>query len=93
MVVLRSFRSAVVAANKEIPEDGPPALPEAIRLNDLRHTVASVLLAGGHSDKAVSRRLGHVSAAMTLQVYGHVMPDDDDRLAAGLGNLFSPAVA
>ncbi len=41
---------------------------------DLRHTVATQLLALGENVKVVSERLGHATAAMTLDVYAHVLP-------------------
>ncbi len=84
--VLRAFRAAVAATNKKLPA-GVPALPTRLRVHDLRHTVASLLLSAGHSVKAVAKRLGHANPAVTLRVYAHVMPDDDDRLAEGLGKL------
>ena len=52
---------------------GDEALP-VIRLHDLRHTHATLLLAKGVPVKVVSERLGHASATITLQVYAHVMP-------------------
>jgi integrase len=45
-----------------------------IRLQDLRHTHASLLLAAGVNPKVVSERLGHSSVAFTLDTYAHVMP-------------------
>jgi integrase len=45
-----------------------------IRLNDLRHTHATLLLAKGVPVKVVSERLGHASPTITLQVYAHVLP-------------------
>lgn len=45
-----------------------------IRLHDLRHTHASLLLADGANPKVVSERLGHASVAITLAVYSHVLP-------------------
>lgn len=48
-------------------------------MHALRHTYASVLLAEGVSIRAVADYLGHESAAFTLQVYTHLMPDDDER--------------
>ena len=44
--------------------------------HDLRHTFASVAIASGASIKAVQSALGHHSAAFTLDVYGHMFPDD-----------------
>jgi integrase len=48
-----------------------------IRLHDLRHTHASLLLAAGVPIKVVSERLGHTTIAMTLDVYGHLLPGMD----------------
>jgi integrase len=46
-----------------------------IRPYDLRHTCATLLLGAGENVKVVSERLGHASAALTLDVYSHVLPD------------------
>ncbi|MDQ6879576.1 MAG: site-specific integrase [Candidatus Dormibacteraeota bacterium] len=45
-----------------------------IRLHDLRHTHATILLASGTPVKVVSERLGHASPAFTMTVYQHVVP-------------------
>lgn len=45
-----------------------------IRLHDVRHTHATLLLAAGANAKVVSERLGHSSVAFTLDTYAHVMP-------------------
>jgi integrase len=45
-----------------------------IRLHDVRHSHASLLLAAGVNPKVVSERLGHSSVAFTLDTYAHVMP-------------------
>lgn len=67
---------------------GDEVLP-MIRLHDLRHTHASLLLAAGEPVKVVSERLGHASPNITLTVYQHVMPgmgrQAADRFAAMLG--------
>jgi integrase len=49
------------------------------KTHDLRHYAASALIAGGASVKQVQMILGHASAAVTLGVYGHLWPGDDDR--------------
>ena len=49
-------------------------LPPTLRLYDLRHSCATLLLAAGEHPKVVSERLGHASTAMTLDVYSHVVP-------------------
>jgi site-specific recombinase XerD len=71
-------------------EDGRPLHPESlsglfvrqakraglspIRLHDLRHSVASILLAQGVHPKVVSEQLGHATIALTLDTYSHVTP-------------------
>lgn len=45
-----------------------------IRPHDLRHTYATLSLAGGVPIKVVSERLGHARIAITLDLYAHVMP-------------------
>jgi integrase len=45
--------------------------------HSLRHTHASELIRGGVDILAISRRLGHGSAAITLSVYGHLIRPDD----------------
>lgn len=44
----------------------------------LRHFYASALIAGGASVKVVQTRLGHGSAVVTLNTYGHLWPGDDE---------------
>ena len=45
-----------------------------IRLYDLRHTMATLLLSKGVNPKIVSERLGHSSISLTLDTYSHVLP-------------------
>jgi len=45
-----------------------------IRLYDLRHTTATLLLSVGENPKVVSERLGHASIVLTLDTYSHVLP-------------------
>ena len=47
--------------------------------HDLRHYYASLLIRHGESVKVVQRRLGHKTAQETLDTYGHLWPDSDDR--------------
>jgi len=49
------------------------SLPD-IRLYDLRHTCATLLLAAGENPKVVSERLGHASIVLTMDTYSHVLP-------------------
>ena len=58
-----------------------------LRLHDLRHTHATLLLMAGVPINAVAARLGHASAVVTLGVYGHVLRRAEDQavsVSAGL---------
>jgi integrase len=61
-VVRVGWRAAKVAAG----------LPD-VRVHDLRHTAASLWLAAGADPKVVQRVLGHATAAMTMDLYGHLV--------------------
>ncbi|WP_030637080.1 site-specific integrase [[Kitasatospora] papulosa] len=50
----------------------------------LRHTAASLAIRAGADVKVVQTMLGHKSAAMTLDVYGHLWPDRLDEVADAL---------
>jgi integrase len=62
-----------------------------IRFHDLRHSHASLLLAAGTPVLDVSKRIGHASAAMTLNVYGHVVPGQGQKAATTFANLVDGA--
>ena len=64
-----------------------------VRLHDLRHYVATRLLAGGVDVRTVAGRLGHRNAATTLNVYAHFLAETDREAAGLLGRLFDDAVA
>jgi integrase len=64
-----------------------------IRLHDLRHTHATLLLSAGEPVKTVSERLGHASVTITLTVYAHVLPGDQKRAADRFAALLSQAGA
>jgi integrase len=73
-------------------ELGDDELPD-IRLHDLRHTHATILLADREPIKTVSERLGHSSVVITLNTYGHVMPGDQKRAADRFAALIEGAGA
>ena len=54
---------------------------EGLVLHELRHTTASLAIASGASIKGVQSMLGHASAAMTLDRYGHPFGDELDAVA------------
>ena len=53
--------------------------PAGTGFHELRHYYASLLIRHGESVKVVQARLGHASAAETLDTYSHLWPDSDDR--------------
>jgi integrase len=59
--------------------DGREVCKEALTTHDLRHFYASALIAGGASVKQVQVVLGHSSATITLRIYSHLWPGDEDR--------------
>jgi integrase len=62
-------------------------LPKTIRLYDLRHSCATLLLSAGENPKVVSERLGHASITLTLDVYSHVLPDMQKAATDKLENI------
>ncbi|MGB3685340.1 MAG: tyrosine-type recombinase/integrase [Ornithinimicrobium sp.] len=72
--------------NASSPDDAAPL--QRIRLHDLRHTHATLLLKAGVPVHVVAARLGHVDPAITLRVYAHVMRDQ----ASGVAGIFADAV-
>ena len=50
-------------------------LPSSVRLHDLRHTCATLLLGKGVHPKIVQEFLGHATMAITLDTYSHVLPN------------------
>ena len=63
-----------------------------VRLHDLRHYVATRLLAAGVDVRTVAGRLGHRNAATTLNVYSHFLAKADQEAANVLGRPFDDAV-
>lgn len=59
-------------------------LRTTLRLYDLRHSHATLLLKAGIHAKVVSERLGHSTIALTLDVYSHVLPSMQAEAAAQL---------
>lgn len=61
------------------------------RFHDLRHTHATLLLKDGIPLKVVSDRLGHSTAVLTLDTYGHVLPGMDAAAAERFGDILREA--
>jgi integrase len=73
----RSFKSVLKRAD----------LPD-IRLHDIRHTAATLLLSHNVNIKVVSEMLGHADIATTLRIYGHVLPTMQQSAADTMDRLF-----
>jgi integrase len=62
-----------------------------VRVHDLRHTTASVLLEMGVHPKIVQDLLGHSTIAVTMDTYSHVAPGLHLEAIQKLDLLLSPA--
>jgi integrase len=60
---------------------------ERFRLHDLRHFMATEMLAAGIPIATVSQRLNHARASTTLNVYAHAVPGGDRQAAEVLADL------
>ena len=69
-----------------------PGFPR-VSVHDLRHTAASLAISAGANVKAVQTMLGHASAAMTLDTYADLFPDDLEAVAGALDAARSAACA
>jgi hypothetical protein len=73
-----------------------PAVSSTVRapipkqLHDLRHTAASVWLAAGADPRVVQRVLGHATAAMTKDLYGHMIDANLWQAAQLVGDISDP---
>lgn len=87
----RYWRPAVVEA---LPPDR-----QGLRFHDLRHTAVALYLAGGEAAgkpvnaKRLQVRMGHSSIQMTLDRYGHLLPEDEDAAVEAMASPFTPAAA
>ncbi|MEV0398855.1 tyrosine-type recombinase/integrase [Actinoallomurus sp. NPDC050550] len=64
-------------------------LPDAVTFHTLRHTYASLQIAAGTSLTALQRRMGHGSIQVTSDIYGHLLPTEDDRTRTAIDDAFS----
>lgn len=64
-----------------------------VSLHALRHTHASQLIASGMDVLTISRRLGHGSPTITLNIYEHLFGSTDDRAADVIERAFGQVLA
>ena len=58
-----------------------------IRVHDLRHSHASLLIELGYSPLLIAERLGHENIETTLQTYSHLYPNKQTQLATELEKM------
>ncbi len=76
---------AVRDAKAELAARKAVALLEKFSFHDLRHYLASLLIASGADIKTVQARLRHSSARTTLDAYGHLWPHADESTRTAIG--------
>ena len=64
---------------------------EGLRFHDLRHTAVALAISQGAHPKAIQRRMGHSTINITLDRYGHLFPELDEKLADGIGVVLRTA--
>jgi len=61
---------------------------KGVRIHDLRHTHATLMLKAGIHPKVVSERLGHANIGITLDIYSHVLPGLQEAAAERFDRVF-----
>ena len=79
--VFASDRQVRAQAERARRSAGPTRASSALTLHDARHTYASLMIAAGVNAKALSTFMGHANIAITLDLYGHLMPGSEAEAA------------
>lgn len=85
----RIFYFQKTALEKEMKRVAERAGLKPIRVHDLRHSHASMLIELGFTPLEIADRLGHESVKTTLDTYSHLYPDKDQKLADRLNQFRS----
>lgn len=86
----RLFNLSKHSIRKEMTRGCKLSGVKKIRLHDLRHSHASLLIEMGFSPLLISERLGHENIETTLQTYSHLYPNKHGEVADKLENLINP---
>ncbi len=62
-------------------------VPPGLRIHDLRHTAAALMIAAGAHPQHIKRHLGHSSITVTMDQYGHLFPSEADAIAERLDHI------
>ena len=84
----RIFYFTKSGIEKEIKEVADKAGMEPIRLHDLRHSHASLLIENKIPITDISKRLGHKNPRITLETYAHLYKRSDQPIADALDNIW-----
>jgi integrase len=76
-----------------VPAVRDAGLRPGLRLHDLRHTCASLLIQLGAHPKVIQEWLGHRSITVTMDVYGHLYPSLNEALTQRLDDVLAKARA
>lgn len=90
-LVIPGIKSPIVynsTINKAYKQNLKLSTVTPIRIHDMRHTHATLLLQAGENIKVVSERLGHAKVTTTLNTYAHVLPNMQKSLAENLEKTF-----
>ncbi|NTW06009.1 MAG: site-specific integrase, partial [Peptococcaceae bacterium] len=85
----RLFHVSKYYLHHEMDRGSKKAGVKRIRIHDLRHSHASLLIEMGFSPLLISERLGHENIETTLQNYSHLYPNKHGEVADRLENLSS----
>lgn len=83
-VYAEAYAAWVQRGRPEGQEPAPVRVPDGASMHDLRHFYASALIKNRESVKTVQRRLGHSKPSITLDIYTHLWPDDEDTTRAAV---------
>ena len=93
--VRRRWWSQAVAAAELFPRTASDAAREQsptvydFKLHELRHTAASLAIQAGANIKALQNMLGHESAGLTLDRYGHLYGSDVEAVGVAINDLLT----
>lgn len=84
----RIFTMSKQSVNQMLNRICKKAGVKKIRIHDLRHSHASLLIELNFTPLLVSKRLGHENIETTLNTYSHLYPNKDSEVAKKLDELF-----
>lgn len=92
--VRRRWWSQAVAAAQLFPKTvtdaaGKQTVVYDFKLHELRHTAASLAIQAGANIKALQNMLGHESAGLTLDRYGHLYGSDVEGVGVAINALLT----